>query len=70
MTPPSKDTALINNLVREKRNDLTLGLRFQGRNSEGTMGHSPQLPEKLKNLSKHPIRGFIKTHTGTQITTF
>lgn len=46
MMPPSKDTALINNLERGRRS-RTLSLvifAFQGRSTEGTMGQSPKLP--------------------------
>lgn len=46
--------------VRE-RHDLSRSFRRQGRNSGGTMGHSPRLPGELNITHEHPIYGFLLT---------
>lgn len=58
MTPPSKDTALINNLQREKWRDLAPRFRFQGRCSVEQWDplHSCLENSKLDSIkSKHLI---------------
>lgn len=58
MTPPSKDTALINNLQREKWRDLAPRFRFQGRSSVEQWDplHSCLENSKLDSIkSKHLI---------------